>query len=197
MKKYFSIILLCTLVFLAAACSAKQDSEPQEPAGPETAAAQQVDLDLQALKGSSTEDIAAVLGVSSILSDADSSKADAFAVKLMEFDYKVLGEEVSEDGQTAAVALQIKTYDFGSTCKSAIKKLAVKILSGSIDRNDRAAILDYLLPQLTKAKDKTFTAEVTVNCTLDGDVWQTDLAENEAFQQAILGGLVEALEQYL
>lgn len=160
----------------------------------------QVKKDINAIKKESTENIVKSMGDSlKDLKDYGISKKsiEGFTEKLKDFDYEILDEKV--DGDKATVNVKITTYDFKSSVKKSFQSLYQKALNGEIksEKELYAYIDKEVFGSLNKLKDKTLSKKVKINCKKKDGKWETDIEQNQDFQNAILGDLEAGVQEAL
>ncbi|MBR0373504.1 MAG: hypothetical protein IJH91_03115 [Mogibacterium sp.] len=114
--------------------------------------------------------------------------AKAIFDKVMDFDYEINSETISEDGNYAEVTVTIKTYPFGETNAKSMAEIAVQAFFGGIDFEE--AVVDNFL----NLREKSFSRTVVIHCTKTNRGWQTDLRSNEDFVDGILGGSITGVK---
>jgi hypothetical protein len=118
-----------------------------------------------------------------------------------DFDYRILGETISEDKKTATVEIEFTTYDLGTFFVGFITQFIAKAFelafSGkSEDELNQAGI--ELLETLSADLKKDKVSVVTATLTSVNGVWLLDGGENvnKPFFNGLTGGLVESLEKW-
>ena len=131
----------------------------------------------------------------SLLSDQGKEYYEMFLGKAGEFDYTITGAERTDDG--TVVHVRITTYDFASEyLKSWTEFLEPyeNAKKGSEKENfDSAKLYETLFRNLSMLKDKSYIADVDVNCEEENGSWHTDAGTNAALRDAILGGMLSEM----
>lgn len=128
--------------------------------------------------------------------------AKEFITSITDFDYKVNSETV--DGDKATVNVTITSYDFGSwfanSLTSYFQIAFTQAFSGASEEEITAAALDVFTEEFQTMKNNGKTKATTVDFTLNkiDEDWVVDAdASEDAFTNAITGGMVEAVEEAL
>lgn len=138
-------------------------------------------------------------------SEDESEFAKKMETRLIElytdFDYKILGESISEDKKTATVEIEFTTHDLGTFFVGFITQFIAKAFelafSGkSEDELNQAGV--ELLETLSADLKKDKVSVVSATLTLVDGVWLLDGGENanKPFFNGLTGGLVESLEKW-
>ncbi len=113
----------------------------------------------------------------------------------MDFDYKVKDEKIAEDEKSAELTVEITTYPFGDQLKVALTNLFMQALSGEIDTEDEDQITKMVYDELKKPEEKSYKKEVKISYKRTDDGWKTDLANNEEFMDAVMGGMYTTVNE--
>ncbi len=134
--------------------------------------------------------------ISSTLFDSEDSGFDEdekegykdFLGKLSDFDYEIVEEKISEEGEIAVVTVDITTYDFGTAYLDSWDEVA----SGKVKNGETFYTLFF--GKISELEEKNFTTRIAVNCSKnDKGGWTTDLASNADFRKAIFGDLIDVV----
>lgn len=159
----------------------------------------QVDNELKAIK---TRDIEDISDFNSIFSNEALSKKHEKSYKkviskLQDFDYEIISEE--QDGSKGKVRVKIKTYDFGDAYNRTYENIIAEVKSGKItdktkDLDIESRVYELLFQNMSKIEKKNFEKEITLYCKKNkkGE-WETNIGDSLELQDAILGGLVSAI----
>jgi hypothetical protein len=119
----------------------------------------------------------------------------------MDFDYRILGETISEDKKTATVEVEFTTHDLGTFFVGFITQFIAKAFelafSGKGEEELNQAGIE-LLESLSMDLKKDKVSIVTATLTSVNGVWLLDGGENanKPFFNGLTGGLVESLEKW-
>ena len=111
---------------------------------------------------------------------------------LQEFEYEIGEEKVK--GDTAEVTVTITTYAFGKAMEGFFDQLITIALSNP-DVTEQE-LIDTFMDSMTSLKTKDYTKEVVIICEKRNGEWVPDLENNEDFIDAILGGILTAIEEF-
>lgn len=138
-------------------------------------------------------------------SEDESEFAKKMETRLIElytdFDYKILGETISEDKKTATVEIEFTTHDLGTFFVGFISQFIAKAFelafSGKSEEELNQAGIE-LLETLSADLKKDKVSVVSATLTLVDGVWLLDGGENanKPFFNGLTGGLVESLEKW-
>lgn len=138
-------------------------------------------------------------------SEDESEFAKEMETRLIElytdFDYKILGETISEDKKTATVEIEFTTHDLGTFFVGFISQFIAKAFelafSGKSEEELNQAGIE-LLETLSADLKKDKVSVVSATLTLVDGVWLLDGGENanKPFFNGLTGGLVESLEKW-
>lgn len=181
MKKFKTalyVLLVATLVFTLSSCKSADPSA-------------QVEKDIDTLKDA---ELSTKLLESGVIDIGDEAKESSrlFFDKIMDFDYEIVDEKLSDDETEADVVIEISSYDFGT------KYLDVwgDISEGKLTASDEDELYKVFFDEMSKLEDKTLKTKITVHCKKSDDgEWQTDLLSNSDFQEALLGGLMDIVTE--
>ncbi|PKM64747.1 MAG: hypothetical protein CVU96_01305 [Firmicutes bacterium HGW-Firmicutes-20] len=137
--------------------------------------------------------------------DDESEFAKKMETRLIElytdFDYKIVGETISEDKKTATVEVEFTTHDLGTFFVGFITQFLAKAFELAFsgkgeDELNQAGI--ELLENLSADLKKDKVSIVTATLTSVNGVWLLDGGENanKPFFNGLTGGLVESLEEW-
>lgn len=152
-----------------------------------------VEKQMQQIKDEKVETELSSLVSSSSIAKTYSDDYDKLLEKIQDFDYEVTNEKI--DGDSAAVTVKITTYDFGSAYKSMIEQIAKDASAGTITSDTDMTTYAYKLmfKKFNALEEKNYTKEVEVSCTKNSDGnWETNIVDDSAIEDAILGGIVTA-----
>ncbi len=107
-----------------------------------------------------------------------------------DFDFDILSEDIAEDGKTAVVTVSLSTYDFGLAYLDTWDEI---IASGNTDEKH---LYKTMFNKMLELEEKTYTADISINCSLKDGKWTTDINTNSAFKNAIFGGVPELVEEF-
>lgn len=146
---------------------------------------EQVEIDLSEIKSA---EVSSTIFESKDNSFSEEEKAaySDFLAMVNDFDYEIVGEEISEDEKSATVSLNITTYDYGTAYLDAWDKVAAGKAKGE-------SFYTLFFNEASKLEEKNFVTPIVVTCTKGDDGWKTDLASNAAFKSAIMGDLVSVI----
>ena len=178
-----SVLLVLALVLVFTACG--HDASPSEVV--------KQDLDTLKSEESTAEALDSIDLDGSGLSEED---MNALVTKIQDFDYKI-GEE-NIDGDTATVKVNITTYNLGQTMKDFyIDMVKQALTNGDASNISQEEITKQFIDKINGLDEKTYSKEVTINCTKGNDGWKSDCMDNDELEDAMLGGLnttIEALD---
>lgn len=124
----------------------------------------------------------------------DYARVDSYNALMDKFkDYQL--EVVDSDnskGSYAFIELKIKTYPFGIAYVEATDELNAMAQLGAIDVDDNETIANYYAMKMSSLSSRDYSRVVTITCTYTDSKWETDVYENEEFQDAICGGMNSA-----
>lgn len=185
MTKKTILITICavTLALIFAACSGN-------------GATGAVKSELEKLKTSETAP-ASLAAVKENLPAEAGGDFDAFLAKVRDFDYKVLGSEVKNDGdgEYTLVTVKITSYDFGREYLSTWKDYLKTHENASAEDAEGAEFYTELFSRLAGLKYKNHAAYVDIRAEESGDgSWTTDIQTNEKLQDAVFGGMISEMK---
>ena len=136
--------------------------------------------------------------------DDETTKAikEELTAKWLDFDYKITGEKIAEDGKTATVDLAITTYDMKTVFNNFYTEFMDKALdqysgnSNNVKEEDyNKMAMEILQQELAKATEKDYTGEASLALTQIDDRWVVDKIDenNDEFLNAMTGGLMDVL----
>ena len=148
--------------------------------------------DLDALK-TSTSAGSQLEALREVVSKDTGKNIDGFLAKVRDFEYEIVSEEESaqEDGKTAVLKVRITTYDFGSEYLAAMNDYIQKEdYKADAEENSRK-FYDELFVRLSALESRDYTKEVDIvaYCPKGSSEWVTNIKNNEALQDALLGGM--------
>lgn len=159
----------------------------------------QVDNELKAIKTRNIEDISdfnSIFSNEALSKKHEKSYKEAIS-KLQDFDYEIISEE--QDGSKGEVRVKIKTYNFGDAYKRTYDNIIAEVKSGKItdktkDLDIESRVYELLFQNMSKIKEKNFEKEITIYCKKNKkEEWETNIGDSLELQDAILGGLVSAI----
>ncbi len=159
-----------------------------------------VDVYLDTLKGFDMEQLTRYFSLDSLFSgDADYKRAisQALSQQLLNYlDYQINGEEISQDGATATVSLELTSCD----CYSIMEQYQQQVLAYT---QTSQALQDGISGRLTKANDiliscitdntESTTTALDVSLENDGSSWK--LNSDDTLSEALLGNISEAMNE--
>ena len=151
--------------------------------------------DVEKVKKQSKEDLVKELTDDDVFGALIQEDPDNLFKKVMDFDYKVKDEKIAEDEKSAELTVEITTYPFGDQLKVALTNLFMQALSGEIDTEDEDQITKMVYDELKKPEEKTYKKEVKISYKRTDDGWKTDLANNEEFMDAVMGGMYTTVNE--
>lgn len=178
-KKLIALILGVAMVLSLTACGG----------GP--SASDYVKAELDEVKNAEADSLLAE-AVNQIGADTNTEAIQAFVVKLQDFDYTIVGEE--EDGDATNVTVEITTYTFGDAFKATYDQLMEDAMSGKLAGVSSDEIANRLYAPLGEVTDKSYTSTVVIKCTKQDDEWVGDFESDDAFIDAIFGGLLNTMQ---
>jgi hypothetical protein len=189
MKKFkivLAVLLAGIMAFALAACGA--DAKPSD----------QVKADLDEIKSEEIDDEF----LTSVFNDKDLQKkyGDDYSKllkKVQEFDYEIVKENISDDGNSATVSVKITTYDFGKAYKATYEQVIKDASSGKITSSTdiESYVYKMMFKKMDALKKKNYTTTVKVKCDKDeDDNWETDIDDNDDMRDAVLGGMISAVD---
>ncbi len=174
MKKVISILLSVVMVLSFASCA---KNNPQKDLDAMLTALKSGDMKtLAELEGESIEDFADMQGYISIFSSVSWT----------------FGETVMKDDDDAIVNVQITTKDMQTVFTEYISQAMQQAMQGTEMTDEYAA---ELLLNVIASTEQTKTFDVEVEMSYDDGKWQVD-DENDAFFDAITGGLMEIVNDF-
>lgn len=117
---------------------------------------------------------------------------------LKDFDYKLGKEKIAKDKKTATVEVTITTYDFPKAIQGyseeIMKNMAEWQSKGTDQKKLREKMEKILNQHLEKLKKKDVVKDATIELSKNKDGnWEViNIKDNEAFANAISGGMVDA-----
>ena len=185
MTKKTAIITIYTALFvmILAACSGG-------------GAKGEVKTELDALKTSGTA-AAGLEEVKEGLPQEAGEDFDTFLEKVRDFDYKILGSEVKNDGDGAytLVTVKISSYDFGREYLATWKDYLRDHKDASKEDAGGSEFYTELFSRLAKLEDRKHVSYVDIKATESEDgSWTTDIQTNEKLQDALFGGMISEMK---
>ncbi|MDD5823484.1 MAG: hypothetical protein PUD55_03500 [Firmicutes bacterium] len=176
MRKMLACMLAAVMLLAMTACGDKGPSD-------------KLKSDIKELKDGN---IATSFVDESELSGENKESYKTFLSMLSGFDYTIAEEEIAEDGKTATVKLVVESYDFGTAYLDAWDEI-LESKEAVAEEDDFYRIF---FEKMTALEDTDYISEVIVNCKLNDDgEWETDLATNAEFMDAIFGGMIGIVKQ--
>lgn len=197
MKKYLCIICTIFLSLSLCACNSTPSTTPQEVVSSmlENYKAQNFDVlnDFFDGKVSFSKD----LTLNGYLEEADIGLMQMFLDKLCDIDFEILNENISEDGKTAVVEVNIKANNVGEYLTTGIKEalpLALKLaMDGTSQEELMSQVINVLLSPVQnaqKVKETTFQIELIRK----GNSWKIGNENTELFN-SITGGFIDIVDE--
>ena len=128
---------------------------------------------------------------------------DGMLAKWYDFDYKVNGETIADDGKTATVDVTITTYDMTQVFNNFYQEIMSRALdqfSGNANNvsEDQYMKMAYeiLQEEIDKATDKTYVGDASLGLTQTDGRWVVDKIDedsNKEFLNVITGGMMDVL----
>ena len=182
MKRFWKFASILLLGVLLISCGRPSPSD-------------QVVKDLEGFKKISVDDLLSLMGngeeavlLSGIISNDE--YLEAFVSKVMDFDYEIIDETVSEDGNNADVTVTISTYPFAATAVDALTNFTDDALFGYFD------IESSVINKFMDLNVKSFSETIVIHCTKTSSGWSTDLQNNTDFVDAITGGMITGVDAF-
>ncbi|MDO4816518.1 MAG: hypothetical protein Q4A83_07975 [Bacillota bacterium] len=220
MKRLISILLVFAMVLCLAACGSHDGSESEEEVKvmtPEEVVAAGLDCIISFDEDSVAEyfifedddtDLGNILNSGNDAEEAEDSEsaedieieedttelADAEMVKLIfsHMTYKIIGSEIN--GDTATVTVDITNKDAAAAFGSAFLALLSIAFSGASDEEIDAAFNSAFTESFESSENDSVTNNVVINLKMIDGKWMAD-TNNDAFLNAISGGLLSAIEE--
>ena len=152
--------------------------------------------ELDALKTSETA-AASLAEVKEDLPQDAGEDFDAFLGKVRDFDYKILGSEVKNDGdgEYTLVTVKITSCDFGREYLATWKDYLKTHKNASAEDAEGSEFYKELFSRLAALKSKNHVAYVDIKATEAEDgSWTTDIQTNEKLQDALFGGMISEMK---
>lgn len=128
------------------------------------------------------------------LSDENKALYESFVEKLHDFDYEIVDEEISSEGDKATVSVKLSTYNFGKAYLNAYEEILLGLGSGNIS-NEK--LYNVLFTSLSEVEEKSLKETIEVDCYKnDSGDWETDLTTNTVLINAIFGNLQSIMEDF-
>lgn len=176
--KFSSLLIAFSVVFLMivlTSCSTAPKGTPTY----------QVEQDMLSLKTSELSDSATSL-ISGSLNDQNQKDMKDLIKRVQDFKYTFTDESIAEDGKTAKVTVNIKTYNFALGYINTWDRL--------LDENqDNTEFANVFFEEIAKIKSKNFSKDIVINCTKTNDGWETDVANSETLKDAMWGGMMSTV----
>ena len=127
---------------------------------------------------------------------------DSLMAKWYDFDYKVNGETIAEDGKTATVDVTITTYDMTAVFNNFYTEFMNRALEQYSGNSNDVSEEEYtkmayevLQEEIDKATEKNYEGDATLSLTKTDGKWIVDKIDenNEEFLNVISGGLMDVL----
>ena len=204
-KKLIGISISMILLFLMGACG-NQSAEITDDMTP----SQTVEAFLQSFKTQAWdnmdeiyegkgEEFASAYGLGDDEDETSAALRDAFMSKLYDFDYKVEGEKISDDGKTATVDITTKAYNMVTVFNNFYQAFMDKALetytnkSGKMEEADVEKMAISILQEQVDAAEKDYEGKAAIKLTKTGDRWVVDRIDenNPDFLNAISGGMLD------
>jgi len=202
--KVITICLALLIVTLLGACgkqvSITDDMTPSQTAEAFLEAFKSQDWDsLDQIYAGKGSDFEAAYGTTEDSDDATNALRDAFLSKMYEFDYKVEGETIAEDENTATVDIKTTTYNmvdvFNNFYQEYMEQALDKYTGNSSDMDQKELeemAITILQEQLDSAK-KDYKGAASLPMTKTDGKWIVDEIDenNTGFLNAISGGMMD------
>ena len=156
----------------------------------------QVEDELDALRTSATA-ASSLAEVKEDLPEDSGKDFDAFLAKVRDFDYKILGSEVKNDGDGVytLVTVKITRYDFGREYLATWKDYLKTHKDASAEDAEGGEFYKELFSRLAGLKKRSHVSYVDVKATEAEDgSWTTDIQTNEKLQDAVFGGMISEMK---
>jgi hypothetical protein len=156
----------------------------------------QVEDELDALKTSATA-ASSLAEVKEDLPEDSGKNFDAFLAKVRDFDYKILGSEVKNDGDGpyTLVTVKITSYDFGREYLATWKDYLRDHKDASKEDAGGSEFYTELFSRFAKLEDRKHVSYVDIKATESEDgSWTTDIQTNEKLQDALFGGMISEMK---
>lgn len=196
MKRILVTILMaamCACAVLAAGCSSTPSPSEVTAAALDAMKAQDTET-LQSFYSGEVTDVDPGKMAEGYTGD-DAEAVNAFAEKLLDFDYEVGDETI--DGDKATVEVSITTYDFGTAFEDAvglyIKQGFAAALSGASQEELSKMFSAALLDKVNALEEKEYTSTTTFNLTKQDGEWKLDELSKEN-QDSLLGGIISKVD---
>lgn len=127
---------------------------------------------------------------------------DSLMAKWYDFDYKVNGETIAEDGKTATVDVTITTYDMTAVFNNFYTEFMNRAMEQYSDNSNDVSKEEYtkmayevLQEEIDKATEKNYEGDATLSLTKTDGKWVVDKIDenNKEFLNVITGGLMDVL----
>lgn len=174
MKRIISVLLAVLMLFSFAGC---QKASPQKD----------LDAMLTALKSGDIETLAALNDEEDFDLEGQEQMMSIFSSISWEF-----GETVEVDEDDAKVNVQITTKDMKTVFSEFMTQALSKAMQGE-EMSEEA--VSQMLIDIINTTEKTATFDVSVEMNLEDGKWVVG-EENEAFFNAITGGLMNVMAEY-
>ena len=202
--KVITICLALLIVTLLGACgkqvSITDDMTPSQTAEAFLEAFKSQDWDsLDQIYAGKGSDFEAAYGTTEDSDDATNAQRNAFLSKMYEFDYKVEGETIAEDENTATVDIKTTTYNmvdvFNNFYQEYMEQALDKYTGNSSDMDQKELeemAITILQEQLDSAK-KDYKGAASLPMTKTDGKWIVDEIDenNTGFLNAISGGMMD------
>jgi len=156
----------------------------------------EVETELERLKTSETA-AASLAAVKEKLPESAGGDFDSFLANVRDFDYKILGNEVRNDGdgEYTLVTVKIRSCDFGREYLATWKDYMKTHKNASAEDAEGAEFYEELFSRLAGLKRKQHVSYVDVKVTEseDGSL-TTDIQTNEELQDALFGGMISEMK---
>lgn len=217
MKKFISILLILAMVFCLAACGSDKGAEAEEEVKvmtPEEVVAAGLDCIINYDEDSIAEyfifedgdaDLGNILNSGDDAEEAEASEdteteeninelADDEMVKLIfsHMTYKIISSEIN--GDTATVTVDITNKDAATAFGNAFVAVLALAFSGASDEEIDSAFSSAFAESFESDENESVTSTVVINLKMIDGKWMVD-PNNDAFLDAICGGLISAVDE--
>ena len=202
-KKFISILLVISLIFVLSACGGAQ-SGTAEPDEPEETPTMALDSMLQAIQDLDFEEAqkyyAGDMGSVEALNQGSGSDTDEVVNEMLKealhFEYTLTNEVV--DGDTATVDLVFRTYNMGEILEQVLTELIARAsvlqqggMTADQFQQDMNTIVIGIYEDIIKKAEKDLEIPLTVGLTrVDGQWKVNDLKDSLDFMNGLTGGLI-------
>lgn len=196
MKKSIVFVIMLSLIFALAACGGSLSPTEVTTNYFESVKAQDFEKMSKYYAGE-VEDMDLSSTDSALESeDFDFLSAGAIEEKMLDFDYKIVSEEISEDEKTATVEVSITSYAFGGLIEDLISDAITQAFANMFDENfDIEKYMEEKMAKDIEKLEKDFNDTVTIDLQKDKDGnWVvSEFDDDSPLVNAISGGMIDAI----